>query len=82
MKPKAKLTGEDGNIFVVLARARKALLDAGQSEKIKEMVESVTSSGSYEDVRSSLLFFRNLVTEEEELDHTKNIIKEKQENKK
>lgn len=49
MKPKCKLTGQDGNIFNLIAIARKSLVKAGMSVQAKEMTEKVMSSGSYDE---------------------------------
>ena len=47
MKPKCKVVGEDGNIFAVLAKAKKSLVSAGQEDKVEEMKDRVFTSGSY-----------------------------------
>ena len=47
MKPTVTFVGEDGNIFNLLGIARRALRDAGQIEKVKEMSDRVMSSDSY-----------------------------------
>lgn len=46
-KPKAKVIGEDGNVFNLLGICSKALKKAGQSEQAKEMSKRVMASGSY-----------------------------------
>jgi len=46
-KPKVKLVGEDGNIFFILGRCRRALKQAGQAEAAEEMTRRVTESGDY-----------------------------------
>jgi len=46
-KPICKLIGEDGNIFNLLAIARRSLLRAGLKQEAEEMVDRVTSSNSY-----------------------------------
>ena len=46
-KPKMNLVGEDGNVFVILGRASRALKQAGMPEQAKEMFDRVTSSGDY-----------------------------------
>lgn len=48
-KPVCKLIGEDGNIFNLLAIARRSLLRAGLKQEAKEMVDKATSSNSYEE---------------------------------
>lgn len=47
-KPQVKLENLSGNIFAVQGAAVEALRKAGQRDKIKEMRERVTSSGSYD----------------------------------
>jgi hypothetical protein len=46
-KPICKLIGEDGNIFNLLAIARRSLLRAGLKQEAKEMVDRAMSSDSY-----------------------------------
>lgn len=48
IKPKAKVIGENGNVFVTLGISSKALKNAGQSDKAKEMSDKVFASDSYE----------------------------------
>ena len=48
-KPKMNLIGEDGNIFAILGRARRALRQAGMADEAKEMFDRVTSCGSYDE---------------------------------
>lgn len=50
MKPEVKLVGEDGNVFSIIARVRKALIKAGQKEKAEEFVKRATSAKSYDEV--------------------------------
>ena len=46
-KPKLKLTGEDGNAFSILGRAKRALLKAGREDEVQEYMEEATS-GDYD----------------------------------
>lgn len=46
-KPKVRLTGEDGNVFVLMGICRKALKRAGQDDKVSEMTDRVSKSKSY-----------------------------------
>ena len=55
-KPKCKLTGQDGNIFNLMAVVKKALVDAGQRDKVQPMIDEVTSSKSYDEALSK--FFK------------------------
>lgn len=45
-KPKLELVGHDGNAFVILGRAIKALRREGMEDKIKEFEKEATS-GDY-----------------------------------
>ena len=51
-KPKMNLIGEDGNIFAVMGRASGLLNEAGQKAEAEEMINRVTSSGSYDEALS------------------------------
>lgn len=46
-KPQCKLTGTDGNIFALTARASKALEKSGLTESIKQMQDRVLACKSY-----------------------------------
>jgi len=46
-KPRLKLVGEDGNAFAILARAKRALREAGREEEIQDFVHEATS-GDYD----------------------------------
>ncbi len=46
-KPSCKLSGEDGNIFSLIARASKALKEAGQAGEADEMTARVFQTESY-----------------------------------
>lgn len=48
IRPKCKLTGEDGNIFNLLGIARRALTRTGLREQAQEMVDRVTKAESYD----------------------------------
>lgn len=54
-KPRCKLVGEDGNVFNVIGRVRRALLDAGQDERAREFVERAFRCGSYDEVLQLVL---------------------------
>jgi len=49
-KPRCKLIGEDGNVFNVIGRVRRALLDAGQDDEAREFVERAFRCASYDEV--------------------------------
>ena len=46
-KPKAKVIGQDGNVFNLIAICTKALKKAGQNEAVKEMQNKVFQADSY-----------------------------------
>ena len=48
MKPKVKLTGQDENIFNLIAICSKALKRNNQIQQEKEMTQRVYSCNSYE----------------------------------
>ena len=48
-KPRCKLVGEDGNIFAILGRVRRALRESGQPEQADAVTERVTQAGSYDE---------------------------------
>ena len=52
MKPRLKITGQDGNIFAVLSSATKVLKQAGLQHQVQEMQERVFNSGSYNEALS------------------------------
>lgn len=47
-KPKAKLIGQDGNIFNLMAIAARAMRKA-ESDKVDQMINEVTNSNSYDE---------------------------------
>lgn len=47
VRPKLKLLGHDGNIFSIMADARRLLIENGQGETAKEMIWRVENSGDY-----------------------------------
>lgn len=49
-KPTLKLSGKDGNIFVIVGRARGAMRRAGVlDETINQMCDRVTAAASYDE---------------------------------
>jgi uncharacterized membrane protein len=48
-KPKAKVLGQDGNVFNIISICSKALKKDGQKEQANQMTERVYSSGSYDE---------------------------------
>lgn len=51
-KPKAKVIGQDGNVFSTLSICMRALKKNNQSEKNEEMSERVFKSSSYREALS------------------------------
>lgn len=47
-KPKAKLVGQDGNVFNLIAICSAALRKAGLKEQVKEMQSRILRSNSYD----------------------------------
>ena len=54
-KPNAQLTGDDGNIFMVAARASKALKRAGLEKQAAEMKKRVSGSATYDEALAVIL---------------------------
>jgi rRNA processing protein Krr1/Pno1 len=48
-KPKAKVIGKDGNVFNLIGICQRALKDAKQEDKAKEMCEKIFMSKSYDE---------------------------------
>ena len=48
-KPKVQLVGQNGNVFNLLGICTRALKQAGQEEKAKELQNRILSSGSYDE---------------------------------
>ena len=66
-KPKVKLVGEDGNAFAILGRVTKALRQAGQGDKVKEMTDKAMS-GDYNHLLSTVMEYVDDIGEENETD--------------
>jgi len=49
-KPPCKLVGEDGNVFGIIARVRRALIAAGQADRAADFVKRAHASSSYDEV--------------------------------
>lgn len=50
IKPECQLSGEDGNVFMIIGSVRKALKAAGLEDEAAEFSKRAMSSASYEDV--------------------------------
>lgn len=48
-KPRAKMIGQDGNVFNLIGIACQALKKAGMNDKATEMTNRVTTCGSYDE---------------------------------
>lgn len=55
VKPKAKLIGENGNVFNLLSICTIALNNAGYRDKAKKLSDEVMSSGSYDEALSLMM---------------------------
>jgi hypothetical protein len=56
MKPKCRLTGEDGNIFNLMGIVSRTLKEAGEPEKADEMIKRITSDAkSYDEALGILM---------------------------
>lgn len=53
-KPVVKIGNLNGNIFVIMAEARRVLKRAGRADSAEEMVGKVMSSDSYDNALSIL----------------------------
>jgi len=73
-KPKVELLGADGNIFNLMAIARRALIKHGMKEEAKEMIEKATKSESYTEALNVLLQYVDQIKEinENEFDDIEN----------
>jgi len=49
-KPSCKLIGEDGNVFSIIGRVKRALVKDGQRDRANEFVFKAMRQKSYEDV--------------------------------
>ena len=48
-KPLCPIIGANGNIFNLLALAKRSIYQAGEKQSINEMIERVCNTDSYED---------------------------------
>ena len=48
-RPTVTFTGQDGNIFNLAAITRRALIDAGQQEKAKTVLQAISKAESYQE---------------------------------
>ena len=57
-KPSCKLIGENGNIYNLMAIARRTLINVGQNENAQKMIDEITSSKRYDE---ALMIINNYV---------------------
>lgn len=51
-----RLTGEDGNVFAIIGRVRRALKEAGVSEEdLQAFMDEVTNSHSYDEALATVM---------------------------
>ncbi len=50
MKPLVKLSGEDGNVFFIIARTKKALKRVGLDQEADDFVNKAHKAQSYDEV--------------------------------
>lgn len=60
VKPSCKLIGEDGNIFNLMAIARRTLIKDGQRDRSNEMIEKVKMQNSYDEALAVIMEFVNV----------------------
>lgn len=60
-KPKAKLIGEDGNIFNLIAIASRALRKDKMEDKAMEMIGKLNKSRSYDEALSIIREYVDIV---------------------
>lgn len=60
-KPKAKVIGQDGNVFNLIGICSRVLREAGQRERATEMKTRVFASGSYEEALAIMSEYCDLV---------------------
>lgn len=58
-KPTVKLVGEDGNAFSILARVRRALIDAKMPEEASAFMKEATS-GNYDHLLATVCKYVNV----------------------
>lgn len=66
LRPNAKMIGEDGNVFNLMGICSRKLKKAGYPEKAEEMLNRVTSCGSYDEALSIMSEYVNPVGDEQE----------------
>ena len=49
-KPVCQLVGTDGNVFSIIGRVKRTLVEVGEVEQAAEFVEKTSHAGSYDEV--------------------------------
>lgn len=49
-KPKCKLIGEDGNVFIIIGKVRRTLRSHGMKEEMQEYTTKCENAKSYDEV--------------------------------
>lgn len=71
-KPDCQLIGQNGNIFNLMGIAARTLRENDMADQAKEMLDKVTSSGSYEEALMVIGDYVNITGPEmDELDEQK-----------
>lgn len=56
-KPKVRLTGTDGNVFVLLGRCTKALKANGMRDQAEALAGEVFATGSYDEALQAMMSY-------------------------
>lgn len=59
-KPTVQLSGQDGNVFNLIAICSKALKRAGLEDQAKEMTNKAMNSGSYDEALQIMMQYCNV----------------------
>jgi hypothetical protein len=60
-KPRAKVLGQDGNVFNILAICSRALKNAGLHQESDRMQQEVFASGSYDEALAIMMRYVEFV---------------------
>ena len=72
-KPECPLIGQNGNIFVLMGVASKALKENDMAEQAKEMCGRITASGSYEEALGIISEYVEVTSIEEHEEETEEL---------
>ena len=59
-KPKVKLPGTNGNVFVLSGKVSRALKDAGMQTEAKEFTDKVFNCGSYDEALQLMMKYADV----------------------